>query len=64
MRNHIANSAEPKFAAFNVALDLLAILWPCAFSHDNKRAKPARDIASFYRVGDFLVIERGFLESR
>ena len=57
-RNHIPDPTEPKFAAVDVAFDLLTIFWTRAFSDDDERAEPARSVAFFYRVRNFSVIER------
>ena len=42
VRNDIPNSSQSKFAAFDIALNLLAIFWPRAFGYDNERAESSR----------------------
>src|SRR5207302_6557837 len=59
-RDDVANSAESKFAAVNVALDLLSVFWSRAFSDDDERCETSSRIASLDGVGDFVVIERDF----
>src|SRR5438067_5364865 len=56
----IANSAESKFAAVDVALDLLSVFWSRAFSNDYERRETPSRIASLDGVCDFVVIERDF----
>src|SRR5437763_5487067 len=58
MRNHIPNSSQSKFAAFDIALNLLAIFWPRAFGDDNERAESSRRFPLFYRLSNFVVIKR------
>src|SRR5438552_1480240 len=57
-RNHVANSAEAKFAAFDVAFNLLPIFRARAFGDDNKRAETASGYPLLYRLSNFVVIKR------
>src|ERR1700730_2856749 len=57
-RYHIPDSAQSKFAAFDIAFNLLAISWPRAFGHDNERANPARGFPLLYRLSNLVVIKR------
>src|SRR5438552_5010858 len=57
-RNHVANSAQSKFAAFNVACNLLPIFRARAFGYDNERAESSRGFSPFYCLSNFVVIKR------
>src|SRR5205823_12304917 len=57
-RNHVANSAEAKFAAFDVAFNLLPIFRARAFGDDNERAETASGFPLLYRLSNFVVIKR------
>src|SRR5207237_7947 len=50
--------AKAKFAAFDVAFDLLTVFWSRALGDDNQRAETAGGFALFYRLSNFVVIKR------
>jgi len=52
--NDVADSAEPKFAAFDIAFDLLTVFWPRPFRHHDKRPEPTRGVAFFNRSDNFI----------
>src|ERR1700674_497885 len=58
VRDHVADSAQSKFAAFDIAFNLLAIFWARALGNNHQGAEAAGRFASFYRIRDFVVIER------
>src|SRR5207237_9696451 len=58
MRNDIPNSSQPKFAAFDIALNLLPIFRARAFGDDNERAETASGFPTFYRLTHFVVTKR------
>ena len=58
--NDFTNSTEPKLAAFNVALHLLAVFGSRTFGNYNGSTKITGRFASVDHGGDFAVIERNF----
>src|SRR5207248_3926567 len=58
--DNFGDPTEPKFAAFDVALDLLAVFGSRTFGNNNDSAKVTGCLARFDHAGDLLVIEWNF----
>src|SRR5438067_410373 len=56
--NDVANAAQLKFPALDIALDLLTVLRSGTLSDDDERIKTPRSVAFLYRSGNLVVIER------
>src|ERR1700726_4882279 len=57
-RDNVADSAEAKFAPFDIAFDLLSISRSRSFRHYHQSAEITGGIPFFYRGSDFIVIKR------
>src|SRR5205823_13095500 len=57
-RDNVADSAQSKFAAFNIAFNLLPIFRARAFGDNNERAETASGFPLLYRLSNFVVIKR------
>src|SRR5439155_6523519 len=60
MRHEFANSAEPKFAAFHVALHLLAMFWPRTFCDNHDRAQVTSRLTRLDHASDLIEVEWDF----
>src|SRR6266404_170991 len=56
--NDVANAAQLKFTALDIAFDLLTVFRAGTLSDDDERIETARSVAFLYRSGDLVVIER------
>src|SRR5437762_14206719 len=58
--DNVADPAEPKFTAFDVAFDLLTVFGSRTFGNNHHSAKVTGCLARFDHAGDLLVVEWNF----